>query len=104
MDSDQIDDDWKQIEQYEQNNKKYRIVVDYKSNFTSLEYKMEVIKMINELNVNQKVGEISIRLNHYNLINEQTIRMMINNYNNVYSISIVDRNDSIDNGIHDSIK
>ena len=37
-----------------QNNEKYRINIDYFDD-TSLKYKMEVIKMINELNVNQKV-------------------------------------------------
>jgi len=68
---------------------------------SSLEYKIEVMNMINELNVNHKVGEISITLSNNNPINEEIIRMMISNYDNVYSILVYDYNDSIDNNIHD---
>ena len=55
-DSNKIDDDRKQIEEYEQNNQKYRIDINYCWNYTSLEYKIEVMNMINELNINHKVG------------------------------------------------
>ena len=60
--------------------------------------------MINELNVNQKVGGIFILLNNDNPINEGIIRMMTNSYNNVYDIGIWDKSDSVDNIIHDQIK
>ena len=76
-------------------------MIDYWNNDTSLEYKMKVIKMINELNINQKVGEIAIKLNNNNPINEEMIRMMISNYNNVYRICLYDSNNSVDNSIHD---
>ena len=92
-----IDDDKKTIEQYEQNNYKYRIWINYSCDDTSLEYKMEVMKMINEINVNQKVGEISIKLRNNNIIDQEIIRMMINNYDNVYVINVIDYNDSVDN-------
>jgi len=62
---------------------------------------MEAMKMINELNVNHKVGGIRIKLRNNNPINEEIIRIIINNYDNVYSILVYDYNDSIDNNIHD---
>jgi len=45
-------------------------VIDYNNNDTTLEYKMEIMNMINELNVNQKVGVIWIKVNDNNAINE----------------------------------
>ena len=60
--------------------------------------------MINELNVNHKVGIIEIDLRNSNPINDEIIRMMINNYKNVYCIDVCDRNDSVDNMVHDQIK
>jgi len=63
-------------------------VIDYCDYNTTLEYKMEVMKMINELNVNQKVGIIWITLSNDNPINEEIIRMMTNRYNNVYYIRL----------------
>jgi len=78
-------------------------MIDYADD-TSLEYKMEAMNMINELNVNHKVGGIGIKLDNENPINEEIIRMMNNNYNNLYSIGVFDYNDSVDNIIHDKIK
>jgi len=63
-------------------------MIDYYSYDTSLEYKMEIMKMINEINVNHKVGMIWIKLNNYNPINDEIIRIMINNYDNVYCINV----------------
>ena len=62
------------------------------------------MKMIDELNVNQKVGEIGIGISNTNPINEQIIRIMINNYKNVYNIYVIDITDSVDNSIHNLIK
>ena len=62
------------------------------------------MKMINEMNVNQKVGTIVIGLNDNNPINEEIIRMMNNNYKNVYSIAVSDYNDSVDNEVYNQIK
>ena len=62
------------------------------------------MNMINELNVNQKVGRIWITLNNDNPINEEIIRMIINSCNNVYQIYICDENNSVDNINHDQIK
>ena len=103
-DSDKIDDDRRQIEEYKQKNEEYNIWINYLNSNTSLEYKMEVIKMINELNVNQKVGRIGIKLRNSNPINEEIIRIMANSYKNVYSIAVFDHNDSVDNINHDQIK
>jgi len=61
--------------------------------------------MINELNANKKVGMIWIRLNNNNNpINEEIIRNMNNNCNNMYRIAVWDHNDSVDNMVHDQIK
>jgi len=40
--------------------------------------------MINEINVNHKVGTIIIGLNNFSPINQEIIRNMINSCNNVY--------------------
>ena len=47
--------------------------------------------MINELNINQKVGEIHIRIQDENLeiteqLNQKLIMNMVSNYKNVYNI------------------
>jgi len=61
--------------------------------------------MINEMNVNHKVGGISIRFSkNNNPINKEILRMMNNSYNNVYWIDVRDDNNSVDNIIHDQIK
>jgi len=65
---------------------------------------MKVMKMINGLNVNQKVGRIEIKLRNRNPINEEIMRMVTNNYNNVYWIEVDDYNDSVDNMVHNQIK
>ena len=65
---------------------------------------MEVMKMINEMNVNQKVGGIRIILSYDNPINDEIIRMITNSCNNVYYIIVVDYSDSVDNMIHNQIK
>ena len=75
-------------------------MINYRDD-TNLEYKMEIMKMVNELNVNQKVGRIWIKLDNDNQINDEIIRMIINSCNNVYYISIRDDNDSVDNMVHD---
>ena len=63
-------------------------MIDYWSSDTTLEYKMEIMKMTNELNVNHKVGIIYIRLNYNNPISTEIIGIMTNNCNNVYNIGL----------------
>jgi len=66
---------------------------------------MKLIDVIDELNVNDKVGEIHIKLNQsIEKINRQIIKTMINRYHNVYSIGIYDQNDIVNNDIHEQIK
>jgi len=67
-------------------------MIDYNDN-SSLESKMKMMNMINELNVNHKVGMIWIKLNNNNPINEEIIRMMVNSCNNVYDIAVDNYND-----------
>ena len=49
---------------------------------------MKVMKMINELNSNHRVGGILITIGEIDPINQQIIKTMTNTYNNVYEISI----------------
>jgi len=65
---------------------------------------MEALKMINEMNVNHKVGTIRITVSNSNPINEEILRMINNRYNNVYEIVVYDNNDSVNNMVHDQIK
>ena len=60
--------------------------------------------MINQLNADHKVGMIQIKLNHKNPMNEQIVRMMTNNYNNVYCIYVVDNNNEVDNQIKQLVR
>ena len=62
------------------------------------------MKMINEKSVNQKVGRIRIKLSYNNPMNEEIVRMMNNNYNNVYSIGVWGYSNSVDNIVHNQIK
>ena len=79
-----------EIQQYEQNNQQYRIEIHFFSYPTSVESKMEVIDMIEQLNVNHKVGCIAITLHNDNKWNEEIMRRMIDNYQNVHDIQVYD--------------
>jgi len=57
---------------YENNNcyEHYKIVINFWKIETGSSFKMKVVNMIDELNVNHKVGEILIELNDRNPIDE----------------------------------
>jgi len=65
---------------------------------------MKVIDMIDELDVNNKVGTIWIGVNSANVINKSMITSMVTNYHNLYYIYVEDYLDSIDHSIHNQIK
>ena len=66
-----INEKKKQILQYEQQNKEYRIGIDFISYPSSLEWKTRVMDMIDSMGVNHRVGLIDIKLNsHYPISSE----------------------------------
>ena len=56
------------------------------------------------MDVNYKVGELSIKLNKNNMVNEEIVRLMLEKYHNIYSIVIYDDNEWPDNRIHEILK
>ena len=88
----------------EQNNEQYVIDLSLCDD-TSLDFKMKVINMINKFSINHKVGWIRIRLNNNcNEFNQQTLRIMIKNYQNLYKIVLFDNSGSVDIDIYNQIK
>ena len=75
-----LDDHKKEIIEYEKKNEQYRIVIDFFTHNTNLDFKMRVVNMIDELNVNHRVGVIRIGFHIDNVINEEIIRIMIKRY------------------------
>lgn len=69
-------------------------------NLTNLAYKLEVIKMIEQFEVDKKVGRIDIRLHNDNGWNEEVLLKMIEKYKNVYLIYLGDWNNVVDNRMH----
>lgn len=55
-----------------------------------------MIGIIDELNANEKVGEVRIGLVDDNPINKEIVEMMLSKYQNIYDINISDWNDLID--------
>ena len=70
----------------------------------SIDNKMSVLAMINTLNANKNVGIVDIELSSSMKWNNEILRMMINRFTNVYSISVYDYNDNIDDRVHNMIK
>jgi len=58
---------------------------------------MSVLRLIDTLNADSKVGRVIIEFRSSNEWNDQIIMMIINKYSNVYHIGITHYNDSIDN-------
>jgi len=78
-------------------------VINFCNHSSSLDFKMKVITMVNELNANNKVGTVLLTISDDNQIDQHIMDNIINNYNNVYCININDYGDSIDE-IHNQIK
>ena len=81
-----LDEYTKQIKECEQTNQQYKIWINFYNN-SSLSDKLKIIKMIDELNVNQKVGIVGIMIKNRNksrLIDEEIIRIIIDSYQNIY--------------------
>jgi len=63
---------------------------------SSLEWKMQVIQMIDRLNMSEKVGEIRIGLYDYDLLRDEILEWVNYKWRNVYSIRIWDGSNRID--------
>jgi len=56
-------------------------VIDFNDSvYSNLDSKMKVIDMIDELNINQKVGVIRINITRENRVNHKLIMRMVSNY------------------------
>ena len=58
----------------------------YDSSLYSISSKMSVLRMIDALDANSKVGMVQIGLNSNNEWNSEIVRLIINRYTNVHSI------------------
>jgi len=58
----------------------------------SIDSKMDVLRMIDILDANSKVGEVSIGLRSDIKWNSEILRMIIDRYTNVYTIYVRDDN------------
>jgi len=103
-----------QIQHYERNKQNYRIEINFYDN-SSIEYKMQVMEMIHQMNADKKVGRMWIRLNRKvgwiknifvknNPVDEKVLKTMINRYTNLYNVVIDDWNDQVDSKLHNLVK
>jgi len=79
-----------EIQKYEKYERPYQIVLDFDEYHSSLEDKTKIVGMINELKVNHKVGALLLRIDPNNEFDTNILRVMINNYHNVYDMDIHD--------------
>lgn len=70
VESDKLDQYRSEIVKYKQNDEQYQIWIDFYYNNTSLDFKIKVIEMIDELEVNDRVGTIWIGINSDNIIDK----------------------------------
>ena len=81
------------------NNRQFYIMVDFCNN-TSLNNKLSIMNMIDELDVNDRVGKLAIKLGYNNPVDSSLIRMISDRFTNLYYVHIKDQNDMIENTIH----
>ena len=99
MNNDCLDNSRNRIMEYERDGRQYKIgiildwVVDLQSN-------MGIVDMINELDVNYRVGSISIRFINGNMINQELIRLIGDKYQNIYHIELKYSDDQVDVEVH----
>ena len=60
--SNSLEEYQKEIREYEEFGKKYAIQIDFYSDVSSIEQKIEVMDMINKMNVNHKVELLYIKI------------------------------------------
>ena len=63
-----------------------------------------MVKVVDDLNSNYKVGTMKITLRESNKFNEEILECILDKYQCLYNIEIVDMNGSVDSKVHDLIK
>jgi len=63
------------------------------SDLHSIDDKMNVLRMIDRVNANSKVGIVRIRLDSDYKWNSEILTLIANKYTNIYAISVWDYND-----------
>ena len=71
---------------------KYTININFRDVNSSLEDKMKIIEMIENLNINHRVGVLMIKMNELNVFSREMIMRMNANYYNLYTLVIIDEN------------
>ena len=94
-----------EVHQYEEERKEYRILIDFDCfSPSSMEQKIELMNMIDEAGVNERVGEIYVALHNDNPIDSELIKRINRQWKNLYMIEIDDRLDSVDEERHNKLK
>ena len=62
--------------------------------------KIKMMDMIDQQNVNHKVGIIKIESTNSNQFSQQVIQLMVDRYHNVYHIAVDDSSHQIDRKTH----
>ena len=93
-DYNQLDYYKNKIQQYQQHNKQYKILINFQqqSGLCSIDSKIELLTMIDLVNANKSVGIVSIGVDSYNEWNNEIIAIMIDRYTNLYGINLWDGN------------
>lgn len=95
-----MEHEMEEIEDHNKYDPYYRIRINLKHHSTSLEYKMKLMKMVNELGGDKRVGRVIIRLDSKDEWDEEIMRTMMDRYQNIYHIYVLDYNDSVDSQMH----
>lgn len=78
-------------------------MIDFQGDDSSVDEKMKMMNMVDELKVNYKVGKVYVRASNDNKLIQEVVQMMVDRYHNVYEIGVNDSNDQVDEEMHDEI-
>ena len=92
-----------QIQYFEYKIVNYRIELTFRYN-ASLDQKIKLIDIIDEIQVNHKVGEVWIEINDENPFSVDFIESINKRYKNLYHIWIIDKSLNINQEIHNGLK
>ena len=98
-----LNDNKRLIMEYEQNAVDYRIKIEFGYD-SSLDNKMSLIEMVQQLDVNHRVGKLILYFNDSSKFNGEMVRVIMEKYHNIYHIEINDWSNSLDKKVYESIK
>jgi len=93
----------KQMMDYQERKEHYKIVIDFEDHNSSLDDKLKMIEMVNQMKVNHKVAKLWISIDKGNMIDKEIMQKMIERYDGLYEINVNDCLDQVDS-VHDQIK